>query len=111
MIICKIGVDYAGLQRLVETSLPNFTTEMFQAWLTSEGIRDKSTPDNILKEFINGMDWIHNQLDMEEHCKKFLEVCNKIGGSCIPASKTLKYQWIESVKQEMGVSLSLEYWH
>ena len=73
----------------------------------SEGIRDKSKPDNILKEFINGMDWINNQLDMEEHCKKFLEVWNKIGGSCIPASKTLKYQWIESVKQEMGVSLSL----
>ena len=30
----------------------------------------------------------HNQLDMEEHCKKFLEVCNAIGGSCIPATKT-----------------------
>ena len=43
-------------------------------------IRDKSTPDNILKEFINEMDWIHNQLDMEEYCKRFLEVCNKIGG-------------------------------
>ena len=85
------------------------TIELFQARLISEGIRDNSTPDNILKEFINGMDWINNQLDMEEHCKKFLKVCNKIGGSCIPASKTLKYQWIESVKQDMGVSLSLEY--
>ena len=53
---------------------------MFQARLISEGIRDKSTPDNI---FINGMDWIHNQLDMEVDCKKFLEVCNKIGGSCM----------------------------
>ena len=109
LIVSKINDNYAGLHRLVETSLPNFTIEMFQARLISEGIRDKSTPDNILKEFINGMDWIHNQLDMEEHCKKFLEVCNKIGGSCIPASKTLKYQWIESVKQDMCVSLSLEY--
>ena len=43
------------------------------------------------------MEWINNQLDMEKHCKKFLKVCNKIGGSCIPASKTLKCQWIESV--------------
>ena len=49
---------------------------MFQARLISEGIRDKSTPDNILKVFINGLDWINNQLDMEEHCKKFLKVCN-----------------------------------
>ena len=108
LIVSKINDNYAGLHRLVETSLPNFTIEMFQVRLTSEGIRDKSTPDNILKEFINGMDWINNQLDMKEHCKKFLKVCNKIGGSCIPASKTLKYQWIESVKQEMGVSLSQE---
>ena len=46
---------------------------------------------------------------MEEHYKKFLKVCNKIGGSCIPASKTLKYLWIEFLKQEMGVLLSLEY--
>ena len=61
---------------------------MFQARHISEGIRDKSTPDNniILKEFINGMDWIHNQLDMDEYCKKFLKVCNKIGSSSIPAS-------------------------
>ena len=79
---------YTGLHRLIETSLPNFTIEMFQARLISEGIRDKSTPDNILKEFINGMDWIHIQLDMEEQCRKFLEVCNNIGGSRIPASKT-----------------------
>ena len=56
---------------------------MFQARHISEGIRDKSMPDNILKE---GMDWIHNQLDMDEYCKKFLKVCNKIGSSCIPAS-------------------------
>ena len=60
---------------------------MFPARIISEGIRAKGTPDKILK-FINGMDWIYNQLDMEEYCKKFMEVCNKIGGSCIPASKT-----------------------
>ena len=44
---------------------------------------------------------------MEEHCKKFLEVCNKIGCSCsIPASNI---NGLESVKQEIGVSLSREY--
>ena len=64
------------IHRLIETSLSNFTREMFQARLISEGIRDKSTPDNILKVFINGLDWINNQLDMEEHCEKFLKVCN-----------------------------------
>ena len=40
---------------------------MFQARLISEGIRDKSTPGNILKEFINAIVWINNQSDMEEH--------------------------------------------
>ena len=84
--------NYAGLHRHIETSLLNFKIELYQTRVISEGIKDKSTPDNILKAFLTGMDWIHNQLDMEEHCKKFLEVCNKIGGSCIPASKTLKYQ-------------------
>ena len=44
---------------------------MFQARFISEGIRDKSTPDK------EGMDWIHNQLDMDEYCRKFLNVCNK----------------------------------
>ena len=77
LIVSKLNDNHAGLHRLVETSLPNFTIEMFQARIILEGIRGKWTPDKILK-FINGVDWIHNQLDMEEYCKKFLEVCNKI---------------------------------
>ena len=58
------------VHRLVETSLSNFTVEMFQARLVSEQIRDKSTPDK------EGMNLIHNQLDMDEYCKKFLKVFN-----------------------------------
>ena len=58
------------IHKLIETSLSNFTIEMFQVRLISEGISDKSTSDT------EGMDWIHNQLDMDEYCKKFLKVCN-----------------------------------
>ena len=49
---------------------------MFQARLISEGIRDKSTPDNILKEFINGMKWINNQLNLKKHCKNKKCMCH-----------------------------------
>ena len=58
------------IHKLIEPSLSNFTIEMFQVRLISEEIRDKSTPDK------EGMDWIHNQLDMDEYCKKFMKVCN-----------------------------------
>ena len=60
LIVSKINDNYAGLYRLVETSLLNFIIELYQARVISEGIKDKSTPDNILKEFLTGMDWIHN---------------------------------------------------
>ena len=38
LIVSKINDNYAGLHRLIETSIPNFTIEMFQTRLISEGI-------------------------------------------------------------------------
>ena len=56
-------LDY--IHRLVEAS-SNFTVELFQVRFISEEIRDKSTPDK------EGMDWIHNQLDMDEYVSESL---------------------------------------
>ena len=53
LIVSKINDNCTGL---IETSLPNFTIEMFQAQLLSEGIRDKSTPDIKYLERGNGLD-------------------------------------------------------
>ena len=74
MIVSKINDNCTGLNRLIETSLPNFTVERFEQWLISEGIRDKSLPDNILKK---GMDWINDLLAIDEYYEKFLKVCDK----------------------------------
>ena len=48
--------------------ISNFTIEMFQAWLISE-----INQHLIKREWIGSM---HNQLDMDVYCKKFLKVCN-----------------------------------
>ena len=108
LIATKLNDNYAELCDLIQTSLEQVTREMFQAGLISEGVRDNSKPENILKEFIKRMNWISNQSDMEEHCKKFLSVCHKIGGTFALAAKSLKADWSRETKQELGVSLSLE---
>ena len=108
LIATKLNENYARLCELIETCLQHVTRERFQAKLISGGDRDNSTPENILKEFREGMDWIRNQSDMEDHCKKFLEVFNRIGGTFILAAKSLKEDWCKAAKQELGVSLSLE---
>ena len=48
--------------------ISNFTIEMFQARLISE-----INQHLIKREWIGSM---HNQLDMDVYCKKFLKVCN-----------------------------------
>ena len=108
LIVAEINNEFADLCDLMETCLRNVTREMFQAHLITEAVRDNSTAEKILKEFINGMKWIRNQSDVEEHCKKFLCVFNKMGGNFVLASKQVKTQWITIAKQRMDVSLSLD---
>ena len=93
---------------LIETCIREVASECFQVQLINESVKNNPTSEKILKEFTSRMIWIDNQSDMEEHCKKFLEVCQKMGGTFVLVSKTFKREWIEATKQEMGISLSLD---
>ena len=108
LIVTTINNNYARLNDLIETSLREVTNEFFQVQLITESVKNKPTSEKILKEFTSGMEWIDYQSDMEERCKKFLEVCQKMGGTFLLVSKTFKREWIEATKQEMGISLSLD---
>ena len=92
----------------IETSIREVTNEFFQVQLINESVKNNPTSEKILQEFTSGMEWIDNQPDMEERCKKFLEVCQKMGGTFLLVSKHFKSEWIEATKQEMGISLSLD---
>ena len=94
--------------KLIQTSLPSVTREMYQAKIISEEVKDNPTADVILKEFINGMEWIKNQVSMEKRCKKFLDAFHKIGGTFILASETLTEEWLEAGKQDMNITLSFD---
>ena len=107
LIVTTINKNYARLSDLIETSLKDVTNKFFQAQLITQSVKNDPTPKNILKEFTSGMEWIDNQSDMEERCKKFLEVCQEMGGTFLLVLKTFKHEWIEATKQEMGISLSL----
>ena len=108
LIVGEINNEFADLCELMQTCLPNITREMFQAHLINEAVRDNPTAEKILKEFTNGMKWIDSQSDVEERCKTFLCVFNKMGGNFLLASKQVKTQWIKVAKQKMDVSLSLD---
>ena len=108
LIATIINKNYARLSDLIETCIREVTNECFQVQLINESVKNNPTSENILKEFTSGMDWIDYPSDMEEHCKKFLEVCQRMGGTFLLVSKTFKREWIETTKQEMGISLSLD---
>ena len=108
LVVTTINKNYARLSNLIETSLQEVTNEFFQVQLITESVRSKPTSEKLLKEFTSGMEWIDNQSDMEKRCKKFLKVCQKMGGTFLLVSQNFKCEWIEATKQEMGISLSLD---
>ena len=108
LIVTTINKNYARLSDLIETCIREVANEFFQVQLINESVKNNPTSEKILKEFTSGMEWIDYQSDMEERCKKFLEVCQKMGGNFLLVSKTFKHEWIEATKQEMGISLSLD---
>ena len=107
LIVTTINNNYARLSDLIGTSIREVANEFFQVQLINESVKNNPTSEKLLKEFTSGMEWIDNQSDMEERCKKFLKVCQKMGGTFLLVSKNFKHEWIEATKQEMGISLSL----
>ena len=108
LIVSTINNNYARLSDLIETCIREVANEFFQVQLINESVKNNPTSEKLLKEFTSGMEWIDNQSDMEERCKKFLKVCQKMGGNFSLVSQNFKCEWIEATKQEMGISLSLD---
>ena len=108
LVVNIIKKNYARLSDLIETCIREVANEFFQVQLINESVKNNPTSEKILKEFTSGIEWIDYQSDMEERCKKFLEVCQKMGGNFLLVSKAFKCEWIEATKQEMGISLSLD---
>ena len=108
LIVTTINKNYARLSDLIETCIREVTKEFFQVQLINESVKNNPTSEKLLKEFTSGMEWIDNQSDMEERCKNFLDVCQKMGGTFLLVSKNFKSEWIEATKQVMGISLSLD---
>ena len=77
-VLTKYHVDLANL---LEGSLAKLAEEMLAARLISNAAQKTPTFDNIIREFMAGMSFKINHIELQEYVIKFLEILNKIGGN------------------------------
>ena len=80
---------------------------MLKVDLITKEVNEDPSAEKLLEEFTEGLEWSDKQLEVEEHCIKFLKVLEKMGGNFGKASKKLRDQWMAAAKCELSISLSL----
>ena len=101
--------NIADLHQLFKNSLPAIANEMLQVGLLAQDVHNQPTVDNIIKEFIAGIQFIYEQEKIEEHCIEFLSVLYKMKGSFVLAANKIKKDLIAEVNTKLpGVQLNLD---
>ena len=77
----SITSRYAKLSGTLEGSMEPFARHMFEAGLINRTTMRGQNYDNIMSQFISGMDFKHSILELKEHCRLFTDILEKLGGA------------------------------
>ena len=78
---------------------------MFAAGLISQPVCNKPSFEAMIAEFSNGFVFMKELPQVKEHCKKFFDVLQKLGGPFLIAENSLK----ESIALKIDSKLSLSF--
>ena len=85
-----IDANFADLKHLFENSFDEASAEMVAAGLISKATRNKQSYDAIITDFYLPFSFMKKLSEVQQHCKKFFEVFQKIGGPFVTIGDSLK---------------------
>ena len=96
----SITSRYAKLGGTLEGSMEPFARYMFEAGLINRTTMRGQNYDDIMSQFISGMDFKHSISELQEHCRLFTDVLKKLGGAAKMAASEFTQEWTTLVPQQ-----------
>uniref|UniRef100_A0A1X7TH11 Uncharacterized protein n=1 Tax=Amphimedon queenslandica TaxID=400682 RepID=A0A1X7TH11_AMPQE len=97
---------YAALNSL-KTSLSDLASQLYAAHLISDEVKETRSMENFITEFKASLNFKRKLPQVEEHCQKFLSSFIAVRGSYADAAIVLCEDWIEVIRNELGINFSI----
>ena len=97
------------MREFLELSLEDFAGKMWEASLIDQSTAIKLSYSTIIDQFVLSMNFMDNQQEVEEHCVALLKAIWSMGGPYVKLCKAIKEQFIKEVKDELNVTLHVDY--
>ena len=98
---------YAALNSL-KTSLSDLASQLYAAHLISDEVRETRSMEKFITEFKASLSFMRKVSQVQEHCQKFLSSFIAVRGSYANAAKFLGEDWIEAIRNELGLDFSID---
>ena len=102
----EINRKFAPLKNLFEPSINRVAAELFTIGIISDEVQRNPSTNSILQDFYTGFAFMNTIEKVEQHCRKFFSVFNKIGGPFTIAGNSLKHDIGESISRNFDFNIS-----
>ena len=99
---------YDTLTSLTKSSLLSLANKLYTVGLISDGVKEKCTIEEFLGEFRASLGVKRKLPQVQEHCQKFLSSFIAVRGSYADAAIALAEDWIEAIRNELGLDFNID---
>ena len=108
MIDDKLVSHYDTLTSLTKSSLLSLANKLYTVGLISDGVKEKCTMEEFLGEFRASLRVMKKLPQIKDHCQKFLSSFIAVRGSYANTAKDLGEDWIEAIRNELGLDFNID---
>ena len=107
MINDVLVFHYAALNSL-KTSLSDLASQLYAAHLISDEVRETCSMEKFITEFKASLTFKRTVPKVQEHCQKLLSSFIAVRGSYADAAIALAEDWIEAIRNELGLDFNID---
>ena len=98
---------YADLTSLPMEAVPDLANKLFALRLINNAVRDNPSIEKCIDEFKASLSFKRKLPQVQEHCQKFLSSFIAVRGSYADAAIALGEDWIEAIRNELGLDFNI----
>ena len=99
---------YDVLTSLPKRALPGLANQLFVLRLINNAVRESPSMEEFIDEFRASLCFKWKLSGIQEHCQKFLNSFIAVRGSYADAAMVLHEDWIEAIRNELGLDFNFE---
>ena len=98
----------ASLNFLPKKALSELASQLYTVRLVNNAVRQAPSMEECIDEFKASLSFKRKLPQVEEHCQKFLSSFIAVRGSYADAAEALGEDWIEAIRNELGLDFNID---